>query len=130
MDKYLYFAGIDGGAGGADASGDAGCFPVSRFAGVSPLTTTTTGIFFRSAMDNIDDSGGAGDLITITHADTSENSGHRCRLISQAVARAMNAQPHTNGIIDVLDVDNDIYFDGFADIKDDSGFDMVITLDS
>jgi len=42
----------------------------------------------------------------------------------------MNAQPHTNGIIDVLDVDNDIYFDGFADIKDDSGFDMVITLDS
>jgi hypothetical protein len=45
MDKYLYFAGIDGGAGGADASADAGCFPVSRFAGVSPLTTTTTGIF-------------------------------------------------------------------------------------
>ena len=29
MEKYLYFAGINGGGGGADASADAGCFPVS-----------------------------------------------------------------------------------------------------
>ena len=129
MDKFLYFAGIDGGAGGADASADAGCFPVSRFAGVSPIGTTSTGIYFRSAKDDVDDSGGAGDRIRITHADTTTTTGHRCRLIARAVARAMNAQPHTNGMVDVLDVDNDIYFDGFADIKDDSGFDMVITLD-
>ena len=130
MEKYLYFAGINGGGGGADASADAGCFPVSRFAGVSPLTVTTTGIYFRSAMDNVDDSGGAGDLITVTHADTSASTGHRCKLISSAMGRAMNAHPHTNGMVDVCDVDNDIYFVGFASIKDDSGFDIVITLDS
>ena len=130
MEKYLYFAGINGGGGGADASADAGCFPVSRFAGVSPITVTTTGIYFRSAMDNIDDSGGAGDLITVTHADTSASKGHRCKLIAAAMGRAMNAQPHTNGMVDVCDVDNDIYFDGFASIKGDSGFDIVITLDS
>ena len=130
MEKYVYFAGINGGGGGADASADAACFPVSRFAGVSPLTVTTTGIYFRSAMDNIDDSGGAGDIITVTHADTSASTGHRCKLIAAAMGRAMNAHPHTNGMVDVCDVDNDIYFDGFADIKDDSGFDIVITLDS
>ena len=129
MEKFLYFAGIDGGAGDADASADAGCFPVSRFAGVSPVNITSTDIYFRSAKDDVDDSGGAGDRIRITHADTTTTTGHRCRLIARAMARAMNAQPHTNGMVDVLDVDNDIYFDGFADIKDDSGFDMVITLD-
>ena len=26
-ENYLYFAGIDGGGGGADASADAGCWP-------------------------------------------------------------------------------------------------------
>ena len=130
MEKYLYFAGINGGAGGADASADAGCFPVSRFAGVSPVTVTTTRIYFRSAMDDVDDSGGAGDHIEVTHADTSASTGHRCKLISAAMGRAMNAQPHTNGMVVVCDVDNDIYFDGFADIKGDSGFDIVITLDS
>ena len=80
-EKYLYFAGINGGAGGADASADAGCFPVSRFAGVSPVSVTTTDIYFRSAMDNIDDSGGAGDRIRVTHADTTQTTGHRLSLI-------------------------------------------------
>ena len=129
-EKYLYFAGIDGGGGSADASADAGCFPVSRFAGVSPISTTTTGIYFRSAMDNVDDSGGAGDLITVTHANTTTTTGHRCKIIAQAMARACNAHPHINGMVDVIDVDNDVYFDVIADIKDDAGFDIVITLDS
>ncbi len=131
MDKFLYFAGIDGGAGGADASADAGLFPVSRFCGVSPISTTTTGIYFTSAFaDTAPTAGDAGDLITVTHADTTTTTGHRCKLIARAVARACNAHPNTNGIVDVCDVDNDIYFDGFADIKDDSGFDIVITLDA
>ena len=131
MEKFLYFAGIDGGAGGADASADAGCFPVSRFCGVVPLSTTTTAINFTSALcDVAPHAGGGADYITITHANTTATTGHRCKLIAQAVARACNAHPNINGMVDVLDVDNDIYYDGFADIKGDSGFDIVITLDS
>ena len=39
MEKYLYF----GSASGADATGEAGMYPASRFLGVEPLTATTTG---------------------------------------------------------------------------------------
>jgi hypothetical protein len=131
MEKFLYFAGINGGAGGADASADAGMFPVSRFCGVVPLSVTTTAINFTSTLcDAAPHAGGGPDQIVVTHADTSTTTGHRCKLIAQAVARACNAHPNTNGIVDVCDVDNDIYFDGFSDIKDDSGFDIVIGLDS
>ena len=131
MEKYLYFAGINGGGGGADASADAGCFPVSRFAGVSPVTVTTTRIYFRSAMDDIDDSGGAGDHIEVTHADTSASTGHRCQVIAKAMAQACNAGPHSTGaVIDIIDADNSIYFGGIADITADGSFGIAITLDS
>ena len=131
MEKFLYFAGIDGGAGGADASADACCYPVSRFCGVVPLSVTTTAINFTSSLADVaPHAGGGADQIVITHANTTTTTGHRCKLIAQAMARACNAHPNINGMVDVLDVDNDIYYDGFADIKDDSGFDMVLTLDT
>lgn len=131
MEKYLYFAGINGGGGGADASQDAGCFPVSRFCGVVPLNTTTTAINFTSAKADVaPHAGGAGDQIVVTHNNTTATTGHRCKIIARAMARAMNAHPNVDGMIDVCDVDNDIYYDGFHDIKDDTGFDIVITLDT
>ena len=47
MDEhYLYFAGIDGGGGGANASADAGLWAASRFIGVEPVTATTTAATF------------------------------------------------------------------------------------
>ena len=131
-ENYLYFAGIDGGGGDADATLDAGCWACSRLAGVSPITATTTGVYFRSAMSDVDGGGGTGDLITITHADlTGSNAvGHRCRPIAEAVATACNAKPHNPGMVTVLDHDNEIYFGRMNDVKGDSGFDMVITLDT
>ena len=130
-ENYLYFAGIDGGGGGADASADAGCWPCSRLAGVSPILATTTGVYFYSALDG-GGTDGTGDLVTITHANKTgaDETGHRCKLIAKAVAEACNANPHQPGMVTVLDADNDIYFGDIATIKSDSGFDMVITLDS
>ena len=130
-ENYLYFAGIDGGGGDADASADAGCWACSRLAGVSPVTATTTGVYFYSALD-AGGTDGTGDAIIITHADNTgtDETGHRCKLIAKAVAEACNAKPHQPGMVTVLDADNDIYFGDINTIKGDSGFDMVITLDS
>ena len=133
MENYLYFAGIDGCGGGADASADAGCWPCSRLTGVSPISSTTTGVYFTSALaDASPHAGGTGDLVTITHDNKTgtDESGHRCKLIAKAVAEACNARPHQPGMVTVLDADNDIYYGDIATIKDDTGFDMVITLDT
>ena len=132
-ENYLYFAGIDGGGGDADASADAGCWACSRLTGVSPIIATTTGIYFKSALaDTAPHAGGAGDLVTITHANKTgtDETGHRCKLVAKAIAEACNAKPNQPGMVTVLDADNDIYFGDIATIKGDSGFDMVITLDT
>ena len=130
-DKYLYFAGIDGGGGAADGTGQAYLGKAKNLRGVLPISVTTTGVYFDSGKESVGDDA-AVDLITITHADTTQSTGHRCKLIAQACARAANAGPHVNGIVDVMDVDNSIYYDGFQDIYTaaDSGFDMVVTLDA
>jgi len=127
-DTYLYFAGVDGGGGAADGTGQAYLGKAENLRGVVPISTTTTGIYFDSGKTSVGDDA-AMDLITITHANTTTTTGHRVKLIARAIARACNATPHVNGIVDVLDADNDVYFDGIYDIKDDSGFDMVVTLD-
>mgnify|MGYP003137770982 CR=1 FL=1 len=129
MDTYLYFAGIDGGGGAADGTGQAYLGKAKNLRGVLPISTTTTGIYFTSGKESIGDDA-AVDLITITHANTTTTTGHRCKLIARAVARAANATPHVNGIVDVLDHDNNIFFDGIKEIQNDSGFDMVVTLDT
>ena len=129
MDTYLYFAGEDGGGGAADGTGQAYLGKAKNLRGVLPISTTTTGIYFTSGKESIGDDA-AVDLITITHANTTTTTGHRCKLIARAVARAANATPHVNGIVDVLDHDNNIFFDGIKEIQNDSGFDMVVTLDT
>ena len=129
MDTYLYFAGEDGGGGAADGTGQAYLGKAKNLRGVLPISVTTTGIYFNSGKESIGDDA-AVDLITITHADTTQTTGHRCKLIARAVARAANATPHVNGIVDVLDHDNNIFYDGIKDIQNDSGFDMVVTLDT
>ena len=126
-DTYLYFAGIDGGGGAADGTGQAYLGKAKNLRGVLPISTTTTGIYFDSGKEGVGDNA-AVDLITITHANTTTTTGHRCKLIAQAMARAANAGPHTI-TVDVMDVDNEIYYDGFKSLRADSGFDMVVTLD-
>tara|TARA_R100001594_G_scaffold119499_1_gene154971 strand:- start:78 stop:479 length:402 start_codon:yes stop_codon:yes gene_type:complete len=133
MEHYLYFAGIDGGGGAADGTAQAGLWPASRFIGVEPISATTTGIYFRSGKGDVDGGGGGGDLITVTHADThaTADSYHRAKLIAETMCELANASPHKAGqTYTVIDADESIYAGQIKDITGDSGFDIVITLDS
>ena len=134
MDEhYLYFAGIDGGGGGANASQDAGLWPASRFVGVEPLTASTTAIVFRSGLGDVDGGGGGGDIITVTHADTHDTAGsyHRAKLIAEMMAEYANPAPHKAGqTFTIVDADEGVYAKGIDSIVSDSGFDIVIALDT
>ena len=128
-EHYLYFA--EG--NGADASGDAVMFPASRFIGVEPISATTTGIYFRSAVGDVDGGGGAGDLITVTHADTHDTAGsyHRAKLIAEAMCDLANARPHKAGVMTtVIDMDTNAHYAPIDAIKSDASFGIAITLDS
>jgi hypothetical protein len=129
MENYLYF----GEGGGADATTEAALYPASRFIGVEPATATTTRIFFESPVGDVDGGGGVGDFVEVTHADTHATAGsyHRCKIIAQAMAEAVNAGPHADGkLISVIDVDNAVYFGGIADIIGDASFGITVNLDS
>ena len=129
MEHYLYFA--EG--NGADAAGDAVMFPVSRFIGVEPISATTTGIYFRSALGDVDGGGGSGDLITVTHADTHETAGsyHRAKLIAEAMCDLANAGPHKAGVVTtVIDMDTNAHYTPIDKIKGDASFGIAITLDT
>tara|TARA_R100001463_G_C3473895_1_gene216190 strand:- start:34 stop:423 length:390 start_codon:yes stop_codon:yes gene_type:complete len=129
MENYLYF----GEGGGANATTEAALYPASRFIGVEPATATTTRIFFESPVGDVDGGGGVGDYVEVTHADTHATAGsyHRCKIIAQAMAEAVNAGPHADGkLISVIDVDNGVYFGGIADIIGDASFGITVNLDS
>ena len=129
MEHYLYFA--EG--GGADATTEAVCYAASRFVGVEPISATTTGIYFESPLNDVDGGGGAGDLITVTHADThaTADSYHRSKLIAEAMVEVIGKGPNSDGLMtSVIDVDNSIYFGQIATIKDDASFGIAVTLDS
>jgi hypothetical protein len=129
MENYLYF----GEGGGADATTEAALYPVSRFIGVEPITTTTTRIYFESSINDVDGGGGGGDYVEVTHADTHDTAGsyHRFKIIAQALAEACNAKPHSYGnLINIVDVDNGIYFGGINDIINDASFGITVNLDS
>ena len=126
MEHYLYFA--EG--GGADASTEAVCYRASRFTGVEPITATTTGIYFESPRNDLDEGGGVGDLITVTHADTTGSAGiyHHAKLIAEEMAEVLNSGPHANGkTTSVIDLDNSIYFGRLATIGITG---IVVSLDS
>ena len=130
MEHYLYFA--EG--GGADATTEAVCYPASKFVGVEPISATTTGIYFESPVGDVDGGGGAGDLITVTHADTHATAGsyHRAKLIAEAMAEAVNRTgPSVEGkMTSIIDADNDVYFGEIATIVNDASFGIAVTLDS
>jgi len=128
MENYLYF----GTGGDADATLEAAMYPASRFIGVEPQTATTTRIFFQSKKNDVDGSGGVGDFVEVTHADTHATAGsyHRCKIIAQAMAEAVNVGPHADGkAISVIDADNGVYFGGIAGIITDASFGITITMD-
>ena len=104
MEKYLYFA--DG--NGANLTTEAYTAPASAIAGVVPESTTTTVIFFNKnvGIDNVETK----DALTLTHDDTTNTTGHRVKDIARAVAEAANAGPHINGVVDVVDLDNNIFY--------------------
>jgi len=128
MENYLYFA--EG--GGGDATTEAALYPASRFVGVRPTTVTTSRIYFKSPIGNVDENL-VGDYVEVTHADTHDTAGsyHRCKIIAQAIAEACNAGPHAHGgLISIIDADNGIYFGGIADIIGDASFGITVNLDS
>ena len=129
MEHYLYFA--EG--TGADAAGDAVMFPVSRFVGVEPTSNTTTSIFFRSALGDVDGGGGGGDTVVVTHADKHEtaSSYHRAKLIAEAMCEVANAAPHKAGVVTtVIDMNTNAHFTPIDKIKADASFGIAITLDT
>jgi len=128
MENYLYFAE----PGAAFASTEAAMYPASKFIGVSPISATTTRIYFESPINDVDGGGGAGDYIEVTHADThAAAGGHRCKLIAKAMALAVNAGPHAGGAtIDVIDEKNGIYFGEISTIIGDASFGITVNLDS
>tara|TARA_Y100001963_G_scaffold106128_1_gene146638 strand:- start:39 stop:431 length:393 start_codon:yes stop_codon:yes gene_type:complete len=130
METYLYFAGVDGGGGGADATNQAAMWPASSFIGVEPLAAGTTKIHFKSTFNDID-IGTASDTVTVTHADTHATAGsyHRSKIIAEAMVEAANCT-EPGKVITIIDADEAIYFGGIKNIKDDAGFDIVIAIDS
>ena len=113
MKKFMYFA--DG--NGANLSGEAYVAEAGSVAGVYPVTTTTTAVYFSKSDETRD-------KIVFTHDDTTNGVGHRCKDIGKALAEAANAGPHVDGMTDVVDLDNSIYHSNLDFITS-----FVITLD-
>ena len=99
----MYFA--DG--NGANLSGEAYVAEAGSVAGIYPVTTTTTAVYFRKTDETRD-------KIVFTHDNTTNGVGHRCRDIGRAIAECSNAGPHVNGMVDVVDLDNNIYYDNLS----------------
>ena len=100
----MYF----GTGGAADGTGQAAAFEAGKLVGVIPLTTTTTGVYFERNIGEFDNNGGR-DKITLTHDNTTNTTGHRCKDIGKAMAEAANAGPHVDGMTDVVDLDTSVY---------------------
>jgi len=96
MKKFLYFA--DG--NGANLTTEAYCVEGKKFLGCVPGSTVATKAFFGDA--NVD---GQLDMIQFVHDNTTNTTGHRCKAIGKAIAEAVNAGPHVNGVTDVVDLD-------------------------
>ena len=118
MENYIYFSDGDG----ADATGDAGMWAASNFIGVSPLSTTTTGVYFAGQTGV----GDAPDLITLTHADETTTTGHHVQTIAKALAELLNAGPHAGGsTLTAVDLTNSVKAEGLSGITG-----VAITIDS
>jgi len=99
MSRFLYFS--DG--NGANATNESYTANANNISSVQPISVTTTAIYVAQTED-------MEDKIILTHDDTSATTGHRVREIATAVAEACNAGPHQSGVVDVVDIDNSIYY--------------------
>ena len=95
----MYFA--DG--NGANLTTEAYIAEASMIASIVPVTVTTTAVYFNKTDETKD-------KIVFTHDDTTNGVGHRVRDIAKALAEASNAGPHVDGMTDVVDLDNSIYY--------------------
>jgi hypothetical protein len=124
MENYLYFSDADG----ADATGDAGMWPASRFIGVDPASATTTDIYFEGQTGV----GDGVDKITLTHLnsatvldDQADLNGHKCQQIANVISSLLNAHPHGGKMITVVDLTENITAAGMPAISA-----VAITIDS
>lgn len=122
MENYLYF----GTGGGANATGEAGCWSAKRLIGITPASATTTDILFEGQTG----AGDGVDKITLTHLnsatvldDQADLKGHKCKQIAEALSNALNSKPGV--MIDIVDLDNNITLDGMPVISA-----VAITIDS
>ena len=129
MENYLYF----GTGAGVNATLEAGLFKASSFVGVEPESATTTRIYFKSGINDNHATTQVGDYVEVTHADThaTASSYHRCKIIAEAMAGAINAGPHADGkSISIIDADNGVYFGGIQGIIGDASFGITVALDA
>jgi len=124
MENYLYFSDGDG----ADATGDAGMWPASRFIGVSPASGTTTEVYFEGQTGV----GDGVDKIVLTHLnsgtvsdDQADLKGHKCQQIANAISSLLNAHPHGGVMHTVVDITASIEAAGMPTISA-----VAITIDS
>lgn len=103
MKKYMYFAS----GSGADGDNEVLVVEGNRLVAVEPKAVGTTAVFFEK-----DD--GQKDKIVFTHDDTTNTTGHRCRDISKALAEAVNAGPHVDGMTTVVDLDTNTFYPGLS----------------
>ena len=118
MKKFLYFA--TGGA--ADGTGQAYTCEAGNIAGLVPTLTTTTDLYItkKSGVDNTE----SRDKIVFTHDNTTNTTGHRVKDIAKAIAECANASPHIDGMTDVVDLDNSIFYGNLSFITG-----VAVTLD-
>jgi len=114
MKKFMYFA--DG--NGANLSGEAYVAEAGSVSSIVPVTTTTTAVYFKKSDETRD-------KIVFTHDNTTDTTGHRCKDIGKAIAECSNAGPHTNGMVDVVDLDNSIYYGNLSFVTA-----LAVTLDT
>tara|TARA_R100001377_G_scaffold17264_1_gene8688 strand:+ start:917 stop:1273 length:357 start_codon:yes stop_codon:yes gene_type:complete len=112
MKKFLYFAN----GNGANASGECVAVLAENIKTIVPVTTTTTAMYYA-------DANGVVDKIVFTHDNKTTTTGHRVRDIAKAIAEASNASAHINGMTDVVDFDNNIFYGNLSFITS-----LVITL--
>ena len=113
MKKFLYFATGDG----ANLRGEAYVAEADQIASIVPVTTTTTAVYFNKTDETKD-------KIVFTHDNTTDTTGHRVIDIAKALAECATSGPHTNGMVDVIDLDNSIYYGNLSFITA-----VAVTLD-
>ena len=99
MERFMYFA--DG--NGANLTQEAYVASSNMVSCIIPVSVTTTAVYFNKTNENKD-------KIVFTHDNKTTTSGHRCKDIAKAIAEVANASPHVDSMVDMVDLDNDLYY--------------------